>query len=1156
MYIIYHEQTEMEVFIMFKRLICQILIILLVTGSMDAAFADSNIITVPGEGSITIPAASYADSYSSNNGQVTIVSKGKCLSFNITDWVEYKIRITQKGNYALSVSAGTPSKLGVKIDVYLDGEFITNGELGGTAGFNTPGNNEFSVISLSEGEHTIRFINRTGGNHFFSFNLKRKYGDKTFAKEEGNYKTTVLPTVIEAENFNLGKTGSESIFSERRGSGSNYRKDSNITVNIDTTTNAYSILLYKGEYVKYTFDVDYEGNYSLSVSAKSEGKAEIYFDGYEKPLLINTIGENLEDEVFVSDIFLKEGTYTITLKTCDEVMVFDYIRFMSTLNNGILLKELNEKEELKNEEVAVGSGYNNIYKEIYVSSSGDDSALGTKKAPFKTLKRVKEEIASCNDAMTGDIVVYICGKYFEITETEVFSVEHSGKNGYDVIICGENRLSPPIVHGGKRVKGWQKYNDILWRAHAPEGITDVRHLYIDGFPAVRAQSKYTYKVIELVDDPETPENPDGFKVSTDNFPEKLTNPEDMELLWSIEWFGFISPVKSITYEERSATFLMDQPCFGMNELNVEKMNVSSGSYFYMENAPELIDEPGEFYFNKKDGYIYYYPYQSDDLINKDVFVGKTEFLFDIKGNSSSDKVKNIIFDNLDIRYSVWNYITTFGLKGSQADALYDVENSSYSTFVAPAQINVNYADNIRFINNIFSCLGSTAIGMRDCVTNSSVDGNIFKDTAGGAVSIGTWEHSTMNKGVLICRNINVTNNVIRRIATELRNCVPISVYYEADINILHNDIEDVPYSGISAGWGWGATKPATVWGNFNISNNRIVDIMSSLRDGSHIYTLGGSRESVISGNYVAESGYIISGVYNDQGSYNYEIFDNVIECGETDYWWMQGIDGTGNLNAYNNHIVGGTVRVAAEANNTEKNTTKYDDKVWTGRALEIINNAGVKKEYNNLLSLSEKPEGKISILEAIPKDAYIPVNERKALEGTVEAEDFMFGGEGVGYHKITPISPPNNNYRPLTDEVSLYKSNTMRSYVIDNNYDGEWLQYEIEIKETDEYYFDIITSQKWGEDTVQPAMNVYIDGELVFAKKPIPYSVKWGILDNSNIGKFHFTEGKHIIKVEILNNGFYFDAFRIHRDDPNVVKVELFGNEPEYDEGRIVYEGE
>lgn len=1138
---------------MIKKLIGIILAVFLMLNLSSftmMAFADDDAVIIAEDGTTTIPAVSYINSGDRNGNAVPIV--GDSLSFNIAGWVEYKFTVIKENEYFLIAYAGAVGEVG--IDVSLNGEVIENATFKPTDGYLSPLANDITTLNLPAGTYTIRFTNRTGGCHFFSFSLKRKYGNKTFAKEEGSYKDTVLPTKIEAENFDLGESGSKSIFAERRGSAASYRKDSNITINTGTSKLSYNILLYKDEFVRYTFDVGYAGTYRLSVTSKAEGKAEIYFDGYKKPLLINTTGDNIEGETFVEDIYLKEGTYTITLKTCDEVMLFDYIRFASGFKNGIELESLTLDEEVNDkEQQKVSQNTHNIYKKIYVSADGNDKAAGTKEAPFKTLKRAKEEVASCNDEMTGDIVVYICGEYFELTETEDFNVEHSGKNGYNVIIQGENRLSPPIVHGGKQVTGWEKHNDILWRAPAPEGITDVRHLYINGFPAVRAQSKYTYKVNELVDDPETPENPDGFKIYSNNFPEKLSNVEDMECMWSIEWFSFISPVKSVTYGENTVTFMMDQPNFGMNAMGTAKMNVARNSCFYMENVPELLDEPGEFYYNKKDGYIYYYPYKSDDMLNDDIFVGKVEFLLDIKGNSVSDKVENLVFDNLDIRYSVWNYITEYGLKGLQAEALFDVRNSSYNMFLAPSQITVNYANNVKFTNNIFSCLGSTAIAMRDSVTNSIVDGNIFKDTAGGAISIGSFDHNTIESGALICRNIDVTNNVIRRLATEQRNCVPISVYYEADINIKNNDIEDVPYSGISVGWGWGA-KPATVWGDFNISNNRIVDIMSSLRDGSHIYTLGGSRESVISGNYTADSGYILSGIYNDQGSRYYEIFDNVVECDEMEHWWMQGIDGTGYLNAYDNHIIDGSVRVAQEANNTEKNTTKYENRTWTGKALEIINNAGVKKEYKNLLTLSERPKGKVSILESIPKELYIPVSERKALEGTVEAEDFMFGGEGVGYHKITPINPPNNTYRPLTDEVSLLMPDLARTYVVDNNFDGEWLQYEVEIKETDEYYFDIVASQKWGENVAQPAVNVYIDGELVIARKPIPYTEDWLTLTNFNMGRFKFTEGKHIIKVEILNNGFYFDAFRIHRDDLSIANKEMSGNDPEYDECRIVYE--
>ena len=37
--------------------------------------------------------------------------------------------------------------------------------------------------------------------------------------------------------------------------------------------------------------------------------------------------------------------------------------------------------------------YNNVYKELYVSKDGSDDGDGSKDAPFKTIKRAKEETA-------------------------------------------------------------------------------------------------------------------------------------------------------------------------------------------------------------------------------------------------------------------------------------------------------------------------------------------------------------------------------------------------------------------------------------------------------------------------------------------------------------------------------------------------------------------------------------------------------------------------------------------------------------------------------------------------------------------------------------------------------------------------------------------
>ena len=60
---------------------------------------------------------------------------------------------------------------------------------------------------------------------------------------------------------------------------------------------------------------------------------------------------------------------------------------------------------------------------------------------------------------------------------------------------------------------------------------------------------------------------------------------------------------------------------------------------------------------------------------------------------------------------------------------------------------------------------------------------------------------------------------------------------------MHNEIGELPYSGVSIGWGWGRTMeitwPRMPWDAANqIDRNDIHDVMQMLGDGGAIYTLG------------------------------------------------------------------------------------------------------------------------------------------------------------------------------------------------------------------------------------------------------------------------------------------------------------------------------
>lgn len=68
-----------------------------------------------------------------------------------------------------------------------------------------------------------------------------------------------------------------------------------------------------------------------------------------------------------------------------------------------------------------------IYKEVYVSTQGNDLSDGSKNSPFKSIEKAKEYVKTISDNMTGDIVVHIEKGTYYLEDTMVFKNEDSGK---------------------------------------------------------------------------------------------------------------------------------------------------------------------------------------------------------------------------------------------------------------------------------------------------------------------------------------------------------------------------------------------------------------------------------------------------------------------------------------------------------------------------------------------------------------------------------------------------------------------------------------------------------------------------------------------------------------------------------------------------------
>lgn len=989
---------------------------------------------------------------------------------------------------------------------------------------------EIGILSLEAGVSNFSVYNNFDTNHIYFYTLTPiREADKTFAKKEGSFREIKLPAMIEAENYDLGQNGFVSI--DGVNSTGLYRKDG---IDIERGgSGGYNIFLNRGESTTYSFDVENDGVYSFYVATKWGKLIDIYFDGMENPLKTEL---NLNDgykENHIENIYLTRGTHKITLAASDETVYVDYIKAVSGSGNGVTIEALSG-----NPQETVIEKESKIYKNIYVAVNGSDDGDGSASSPFKTIERAKEEVKKINKDMNGDIVVNIAEGTYTLDKTLEFTNDDEGKNGYRVIYKGTNIFEPTIISGGREVTGWEKHNDKLWSAPLT-GVDAVRNLYINGYPAIRAKSKYLYKFESEYSIEGSPYKVDGLKANKINFPVNLSNAEDIELVCNSEWKSDRVKVEDYFIDGDYAVFVGDR--FMLNNSSC----CTKGRTFYIENAPELLDEPGEFYWSREEGRIYYYPFAEENMETAEAYIGILEGMVKIAGKSIDERVKNISFEGLTFRYGAWNIVERIGgYKTTQIEHSKDqTDLDGGPTF--RAQFEARRADGLTIENCEFSCLGSMAVNLEDAVSNSAIKNSLIRDISGGGIRIGTPDHYKYIEGMDICYNIEVSNNVIRRVANEFLGQVAISIFYERDINVLNNTIMDTPYTGISSGWGWENSQSYAMQG-VHLQYNHIENTMKNLYDGGGIYTLGSCKESTLIGNYirkvdVSRYGY---GVYFDAGSSWMTMTDNIILDA---YPWIEVQEAR-----YATHDLKITRTYSEESyhdNNGGPNTTpdkpiyiSDTGENWPEEALAIKKNAGSKNVVN--LGKSELPSFMTMKIERLPVATFRGEVPKIGLK--IQAEDFMEGGEGVGYHKSYD-GRSSATYR--RSGVALERINHNEdNLVIGTCFTGEWMNYEIDVPENGEYNMDICSWQNWSD--AENFAKIYIDGELVSGD--IKLAKKSELVENT-VGRFNLTKGKHIIRIEFVD-GFYFDWFEFYKDGKkigNSIRADKMAGEPNpsFDDG-------
>lgn len=1011
------------------------------------------------------------------------------IGINAPQWLRYTVSVEKDGLYKAAVQYASLNGSST-MEISVDGVAEFTADLLTTGSWTEKTQLELGSVHLTKGTHVLEVKMTIKGVSFYQ--LSFSYFDPNarvidFASKTGAYRNHFLPCVIQAEDFDRDAYAS----SDGKNDGGKYRTGDGI--DIYETGDIRYVLLNSGEYVSYTLRVLQAGAYSLRFRAKGTAAVVLTLNNLPGALFCSLDGSpNDYQSHTITSVYLPPGTYALKVAVKSSLFNLDYIRFARSDEYAYEIEDL-EKPFTYDLSAQETDENRKIFKQLYVSERGSDEASGDEDSPFLTLARAKTEVAKLHDDIDGDIIVNILPGYYELAEAEVFTNVHGGKDGFRVVYKGVDAFSPPIFSGGVKVDGWTKHNEFIWKAPL-SGVTTVRNLYVNGFAAKRAASKYIYKAEEAYFAENGRE--DGVLLPEENFPESLSNVEDIELVWNEDWKSSITAVKNIIRKDGVVAIVMDQPYYSQiaAQAKTDIRAPRPGNGFYIENAPELLDEPGEFYYDKKEQTVYYYPFTEETLT--DVYVGKTEGLISVEGETPDNPVNGIAFNNLEFRYGAWNQPSETGMLAFQADSIYiSGENRAMH-----AQFSVNCAKNAEIKNCRFGSLGSAALSLSNAVFDSKVTGNLIRDCSATAISLGSFNHSDdMAEGQALCRNIAVTDNVIRRVGTEYRSSAAIAEYYANSTEISHNDIKDVPYTGISIGWGWGAANVRSCGDNI-IAYNHVEKVMGTLHDGSHIYTLGSNRNTKIHDNYLIDTADYRGGIYTDNGSAYIEYYRNVITGAK--HWWftyspdmteLYSHDNFSDTETYTNNIPGKVVL---------ENNLAVTDGNWSEEALNIMANAGVRSMYHRFVTQAESPAWRTDFIRSFPNERYIPAQERT----WVQAEDYTDGN----------------------DYLVLYGNSL--NYTVGDTQDGSYLTYEATLEQSGDYELEIVYSNAFAASTPQTLVDIYVDGQKVISQARAPRTDSWADYTTVSIGSVHLESGMHEVKFVLVENGLSFDKWRFVSD--------------------------
>ncbi len=589
--------------------------------------------------------------------------------------------------------------------------------------------------------------------------------------------------------------------------------------------------------------------------------------------------------------------------------------------------------------------------DIWVSPKGSDRAAGTAVQPLATVAaalRQARDLRRLNDpSVQAGVHIWVRGGEYRLHEPLFLRPEDAGTATSPTLIEAAPN-EQPVLSGGVPVTGWRK--DASKRPGLPTAaqgqvwVADVpmvggqalafRQLWVDGRKAVRARTPNNDNLPRLltwdVDKQEAwiPTTAVG----------ALRQPGQLEMVLHQMWAVNVLRIKTLTVQGAKARVTFHEPESKVQFEHPWPRPIIDGkngsSAFYLTNAVELLDQPGEWHYDAQRGEVLYWPRPGETMSTAHVVAPVLETLVQVSG-SLDQPVAYVQFKGLTFAYTTWlrpseqghvplqagmYLLDGYSLKKPGTPDKAGLENQAWIGR-PPAGVELSGAHHTRFERCQFLHMASAALDYQSGTHDDVVVGCTFRDVSGNGIQLGkfsdegTETHLPYNPKDEreICTNELLENNLLTDCANEDWGCVGIAAGFVRNTTIRHNEIAQVPYTGISVGWGW--TKTANCMRDNRVTANYIHHYARHTYDVAGIYTLSAQPGTTITENRVEEIGrapYVHDPdhwfyLYLDEGSSNITVQDNWCPAEK----FLANANGPGNVWKNNGPMVSEAIKQAA-----------------------------------------------------------------------------------------------------------------------------------------------------------------------------------------------------------------------------------------------------